>query len=317
MNANEPPPSDYHVPVLLPEVMHYLVPEKGKVIVDATLGGGGHSEALLKSGARVIGIDQDDEALDHARGRLAVYGADFTALKGNFANLPALLERGGSGPVDGILADIGVSSRQLDEAERGFSFAKDGPLDMRMDRSSARTAADIVNTADEQELMNVFFDYGEERASKKIARGIVARRGSAPFASTLDLADFIATMVPRGGKSHPATRVFQALRIAVNDELGVLKRFLACAADMLRPGGRLAVITFHSLEDRMVKRFFKHASTAQLDRKEWPAPRPNPDFRFNLLTRRPVVASGEELRGNRRSRSAKLRVVERIQPATA
>ena len=304
--------SDYHIPVLLPDVIDFMAPEQGKVIVDGTLGGGGHTEAMLQAGAHVIGIDQDEQALVHAEARLEAYFDRFTAVKGNFENIQHLLRSLGQDKVDGILVDIGVSSWQLDEADRGFSFAKDGPLDMRMNRSEGRTAADLVNTASEQELKTIFFEYGEERASNKIARRLVERREQKPFTTTLDLADFISSMIPRGGKSHPATRIFQALRIAVNDELGVLERLLMNASAMLRPGGRLAVITFHSLEDRIVKQFFKHTSQPQIDRKEWPEPRPNPDYHFKLLTRRPVTASADELKQNRRSRSAKLRVVEKI-----
>lgn len=312
MKANTPSSSDYHVPVLLSEVLRFMAPEKGKVIIDGTLGGGGHTEALLEAGAEVIGFDQDEEALAHAGVRLASFADRFTALKGNFSTMQHLLAEVGYDEVDGILVDIGVSSWQLDEAERGFSFGKDGPLDMRMDRSSGKTAADLVNTASEQELRSIFYEYGEERASSKIARRIVERRESQPFLTTLDLADFISALLPRGGKSHPATRIFQALRIAVNDELGVLKQLLTQAASMLRPGGRLAVITFHSLEDRLVKQFFKNASQPQIDRKEWPEPRVNPDYCYKLLTRRPITAGVDELKINRRSRSAKLRVVEKI-----
>lgn len=312
MKANEPSPSEYHIPVLLPEVLHFMAPEKGKLLVDGTLGGGGHTEALLTAGADVIGIDQDEQALAHAGARLVDFSDRFTALKGNFATMPQLLAEAGYDQVDGILVDIGVSSWQLDEADRGFSFGKDGPLDMRMDRDSGQTAADLVNTASEQELKSIFYEYGEERASSKIVRRIVERRESQPFLTTLDLADFISSILPRGGKSHPATRVFQALRIAVNDELGVLKELLASASSMLRPGGRLGVITFHSLEDRLVKQFFKHASQPQIDRKEWPEPKGNPDYCYKLLTRRPVTAGADELKKNRRSRSAKLRVVEKI-----
>ena len=312
MTATSHSPSDYHIPVLLSEVLHWMAPEKGKVLVDGTLGGGGHSEALLKAGVDVIGIDQDEQALAYAGERLEGYGNRFTALRGNFSEMPQLLAEAGHGQVDGILVDIGVSSWQLDEADRGFSFGKEGPLDMRMDRSSGQTAADLVNTASEQELKTIFFEYGEERASNKIVRRIVERREQTPFTTTLDLADFIASIIPRGGKSHPATRIFQALRIAVNDELGVLKQLLNEAAKMLRPGGRFAVITFHSLEDRIVKQHFKNASQPTIDRKEWPEPRPNPDYCYRLLTRRPVTAGEEELQQNRRSRSAKLRVVEKI-----
>ena len=312
MEKNSPPESEYHIPVLRDEVMHYMVPDAGKTIVDGTLGGGGHTEAMLQSGARVIGVDQDEQALDHAGARLAGFGDQFTALRGNFSTLPQLLAEAGEGKVDGLLVDIGVSSWQLDEASRGFSFGKEGPLDMRMDRSGGQTAADLVNTASEDGLKRIFREYGEERAAGKLARRITERRTDKPFTTTTDLADFIASMSPRGGKIHPATRVFQALRIAVNDELGVLRTFLENAAGLLNPGGRLGVITFHSLEDRMVKQFFKHTSQAQIDRKEWPEPRPNPDYCYKLRTCDDRASSQEEIKINKRSRSAKLRVVEKI-----
>lgn len=302
----------YHVPVLLSEVIQQLAPGPGKLFVDGTLGGGGHSEAFLQQGASVIGIDQDDEALAYAGQRLAPFGERFVSLKGNFSDMPGLLQEAGLGQVDGILIDIGVSSRQLDEGSRGFSFGKEGPLDMRMNRSEGQTAADLIQHASEQELKHIFREYGEERAAGKIARRIVERRAEQIFQTTTDLADFIASISPRGGKIHPATRVFQALRIAVNDELGVLRTCLENAAKLLRPGGRFAVITFHSLEDRMVKQFFKHTSQPTLDRKEWAEPRPNPDYHYRLLTRRPVIATEEEVKQNKRSRSAKLRVVEKI-----
>ncbi|MGJ8676479.1 MAG: 16S rRNA (cytosine(1402)-N(4))-methyltransferase RsmH [Akkermansiaceae bacterium] len=310
-----PPDSNtkhYHIPVLLDEVMAYMVPAEGKTIVDGTLGGGGHTEAMLKAGAQVLGVDQDSQALAFAKERLADYGDQFTAIKGNFAQLSDLLPQAGYAQVDGILVDIGVSSWQLDEAERGFSFGKEGPLDMRMDRDAEKTAADLVNHASETELRSYFWEYGEERSGRKIAQRIVERRQEKEFTTTLDLADFIASIVPRGGKTHPATRVFQALRIAVNDELGVLRELLESASALLKPGGRLVVITFHSLEDRMVKQFFKHASETHVDRKEWPEPRPNPDYKYKLITRRAVVGTEEEIQRNKRSRSAKLRVVEKI-----
>ena len=315
MEPDKPIDASYHTPVLLGDVIEYMLPGEGKVIVDATLGGGGHAEAMLAAGAKVIGVDQDEQALDFAGKRLSRYGSRFTALHGNFAQLPDLLESAGVDKVDGILIDIGVSSWQLDEPDRGFSFNKEGPLDMRMDRSKGKTAAELVNESPEEELRRIFYEYGEERAGSKIARRIVERRQEQSFTSTKELADFIETVIPRAkgpaGKIHPATRVFQALRIAVNDELGVLQTFLENASDLLNPGGRLLVITFHSLEDRMVKQFFKNASQSHIDRKEWPEPRPNPDYQFQLVSRRPVTASAEELEQNRRSRSAKLRVVEK------
>ena len=316
MDTHQSPETHYHTPVLLDEVMHFMAPQKGKVIVDGTLGGGGHTEAMLKAGARVIGVDQDAQALAFAKDRLESYGESFTAVQGNFSQLPEILAEEGVQKVDGILVDIGVSSWQLDASERGFSFSKEGPLDMRMDQRGAQTAADLVNTLSEQELKTIFREYGEERAAGRLARSIVQRREQKLFTTTTDLADFINTVIPRKkgpqGKIHPATRVFQALRIAVNDELGALRRFLENAAGLLNPGGRLLVISFHSLEDRMVKQFFKHASQTHIDRKEWPAPRPNPDFQYRLITRRPVIANDEEISGNKRSRSAKLRVVEKI-----
>lgn len=308
--------SDYHIPVLLSEVMQFMAPSEGKVLVDGTLGGGGHTEAMLTAGATVIGVDQDVQALEYARERLGSFGEQFTAVQGNFSSLPILLSDLGHQQVDGILVDIGVSSWQLDEADRGFSFGKEGPLDMRMDRSTGKTAADLVNGCSERELKTMFSEFGEERASGRIARRLVERREKKAFTTTTDLADFICSIIPRGGKSHPATRIFQALRIAVNDELGVLREFLENASTLLRPGGRLVVITFHSLEDRIVKQFLKTASMAEIDRKEWPAPRPNPGYHYQLLTRRPVIASGDELKRNKRSRSAKLRAAEKIEPST-
>ncbi len=305
----------YHKPVLLDEVMDFMLPADGKLIVDATLGGGGHTEAMLEAGARVIGVDQDEQAHEFAAERLEPYASRFTPLRGNFSDLPDILQGVGVQKVDGILIDIGVSSWQLDEASRGFSFGKEGPLDMRMDRSRGETAADLVNHLPEQELRTIFYEYGEERAGSKLARRIVERRQEKPFKTTIDLADFIASIQPRAkgpaGKIHPATRVFQALRIAVNDELGALRTFLNNASKLLNPGGRLLVITFHSLEDRMVKQFFRHASQSHVDRKEWPEPRPNPDYQYQMMTRRPVTASEDELKDNKRSRSAKLRVVEK------
>ena len=317
MESDQSAESNYHTPVLFDEVLDYMQPAEGKTIVDGTLGGGGHTEAMLSTGAKVVGVDQDDQALAFARTRLSRFGSSFVPIRGNFADLPDLLAAVGIGKVDGILIDIGVSSWQLDEPDRGFSFGKEGPLDMRMNRSRGQTAAELINTLSEQELRTIFYEYGEERAGSKIARRIVERRADKPFVTTTELADFIATLLPRAkgpaGKIHPATRVFQALRIAVNDELGVLKRFLENAAQLLNPGGRLLVITFHSLEDRIVKQFFKHVSQTHIDRKEWPEPRPNPDYHFKIITRRPVIAEAGEVQRNKRSRSAKLRVVEKNQ----
>jgi 16S rRNA (cytosine1402-N4)-methyltransferase len=212
---------------------------------------------------------------------------------------------------------LGVSSWQLDTAERGFSFQREGPLDMRMNPAAGMTAADLVNTAPAAELVRIFQVYGEEPHARRIAARIVSGRAAKPFETTMQLALAVEEVVPRRGRIHPATRIFQALRIAVNREMEVLESVLGQAAARLRPGGRMAVITFHSLEDRMVKEFFRLRSTAELDRPEWPAPRPNPDYIFRALTRKPVIASAEEQRSNPRSRSAKLRAVEKLQPRIA
>jgi 16S rRNA (cytosine1402-N4)-methyltransferase len=203
----------------------------------------------------------------------------------------------------------------LDTAERGFSFQREGPLDMRMNRDVGPTAADLVNTLPAAELARIFFQYGEEPNARRIAARLVSGRTLRPFETTMQLALAVEEVVPRRGRIHPATRIFQALRIAVNRELEVLESVLAQAVTRVRPGGRIAVITFHSLEDRIVKEFFKLRSTAELDRPEWPEPRPNPDYVFHALTRKPVIASAEEQQSNPRSRSAKLRAVEKLQPA--
>ncbi len=305
-------PAFHHVTVLAAEAVESLLPAPGKVVVDATLGGGGHSELLLRAGAEVWGIDQDPAARRAARHRLAGYGERLHILAGNFRNAVELLRGQGVAEVDGLLADIGVSSPQVDCAERGFSFLADGPLDMRMNPQAPRTAADIVNTASEEELADILWQYGEERASRAIARRIVQERTKTPFRTTLQLANTIAAVLPRKGRLHPATRSFQALRIAVNDELGALEQLLRTGLSLLRSGGRFAVITFHSLEDRAVKRFFEQVTREEIDRPEWPAPRPNPDYAARLVFRKPLTAGEAELAANPRARSAKLRVIEKI-----
>ncbi len=302
----------HHLTVLAQESVDALLPAPGKLLVDATLGGGGHSELMLRAGAEVWGIDQDPAARRAARRRLAAYGSRLHVLAGNFRNAVEMLRGNGIEQVDGLLADIGVSSPQVDCAERGFSFLADGPLDMRMNPEAGRTAADIVNNAPEAELADILRQYGEERAGRAIARRIVQERAAAPITTTSRLADIIASVLPRKGRLHPATRSFQALRIAVNDELGALDALLESGLGLLRSGGRFAVITFHSLEDRAVKRFFDRVTRPEIDRPEWPAPRPNPDYAARLVFRKPVTASEAELAANPRSRSAKLRVIEKI-----
>lgn len=302
----------YHQPVLMEEVLHYLQPEQGKTFLDGTLGGGGHSEALLKAGARVIALDQDAEALAYARERLSGYGDRFTAYSSNFRDFSQVLESAGVPGVDGMLVDIGVSSHQINDPARGFSFMHDGPLDMRMDCSQGRTAADIVNDESAEELERILREYGEEWSFRRIVRAIVERRKVKPFAGTRDLADVIASVMPRHGKVNPATLTFQALRIAVNDELAAFTDFLNCASKWLNPGGRLVVISFHSLEDRIAKQTLLRFTTEWNDRPEWPEPRRNPEYTMRLLTRKPVEAKPDEVKQNPRARSAKLRSAEKL-----
>ena len=311
--ADEENAADFHhVTVLREEAVAALQPAEGRILVDATLGGGGHTELMLERGATVWGIDQDPAARRAARKRLAAHADRLHIVAGNFRNAVELLRAEGLETADGILADIGISSPQVDQAERGFSFLAEGPLDMRMNPAAPRSAADIVNTAAESELADILWQYGEERASRAIARRIVQERAKAPITTTTQLADIIASVLPRKGKQHPATRSFQALRIAVNDELGALDALLESGLSLLKSGGRFAIITFHSLEDRAVKRYFDRVTRPEIDRPEWPAPRPNPEYAARLVTRKPIVASEAELAANPRARSAKLRVIEKL-----
>lgn len=303
----------YHETVLLEESVDAMLAGPGRVLVDGTLGGGGHTQRMLEKGAMVYGVDRDPEAHAYAGKRLAGYGERFQPLVGNFADVLDLLRERGVEQVDGCLVDLGVSSRQFDCDARGFSFQKEGPLDMRMGPSSPKTAAEIVNTWSEEDLARVFWEYGEERASRKIARHLCAQRTQEAFTTTTQLAASIEKLIPRHGKKiHPATKVFQALRIEVNDELGALRKLLDSASELLAPGGRLCVISFHSLEDRMVKRFLKKVSMREIDRPEWAEPRANPDYGFRAITRKPIKACEEEIKRNPRSRSAVLRVGERV-----
>jgi 16S rRNA (cytosine1402-N4)-methyltransferase len=308
--SEAPAAGDYHLPVFPAETGEWMAAGPEKFIIDGTLGGGGHSEIFLNAGARVLGVDRDPEALAHARARLAAFGDRFATWEGNFSRIqeiPAIRE---GQRVDGILMDLGVSSRQLDVPERGFSFMRDGPLDMRMGPSSPRTAADIVNRWSEADLVRILFEFGEESKARRIAAAILKQRASQPFATTLELANCIERAIGRHGRTHPATKTFQAIRMAVNEELESLAAALAAAPAILRPGGRLLIITFHSLEDRMVKRFLRHRSTSFLDDPGWPEPRPNPDYQFRLLSRKAIAPTDEEISQNPRARSAKLRVAE-------
>lgn len=303
--------------VLPSETLSALAPHAGGRYVDGTLGGAGHSALLLDASApdgRVLGIDADPAALERARERLApaVTAGRLLLRQGNFAQMEELARDADFAPVDGILLDLGLSSDQLVDAARGFSFVADAPLDMRFDTSQGQPAANLVNTLDETELADLLWRYGEERRSRAIARRIVAQRRRAPIARTSELARLIASVMPgRPGGIHPATRSFQALRIAVNDELGNLEAALPRAVELLRPGGRIAVISFHSLEDRIVKRYFNEEARGCVCPPELPVCVCGRSPRLRVVTRHPITASAEELARNPRSRSAKLRVAER------
>ena len=303
-----------HAPVMLSEVLGALDPAQGGTFLDGTFGAGGYTVALLEAGAsRVVAIDRDPEAVVRGRAWADMFDGRLEIVEGRFGDLAALIA--GAEPLAGAVFDIGVSSMQIDEAGRGFSFQKDGPLDMRME-GAGLSAADIVNQAGETALADIFYLYGEERASRRIARAIVAARAEAPIEGTLALAEIVAKQLPRPkpGQPHPATRVFQALRIAVNDELGELVRALFAAEAALAEGGVLVVVTFHSLEDRIVKRFFQA--------REGRGPRASrhaPEFAvveptFELVVKQ-AKASGEEIETNPRSRSAKLRAGRRTAAA--
>jgi 16S rRNA (cytosine1402-N4)-methyltransferase len=293
-----------------------LRPERGGFFVDATLGAGGHAEALLARGPgiRLLGLDRDPDALARARERLSPFGGRVDFLEADFCDLERALE--GFPAPDGVLADLGVSSMQLDQADRGFSFRRDGPLDMRMGKSG-RSAADIVATASVGELTRIFRDFGEERMAAKIARGIVAERARGPIATTRHLAKVVAAEKGGREKIDPATRVFQALRIEVNQELVALARFLAAAVARLNQGGRLAVISYHSLEDRMVKEAFRRDSGVCLCPPRLPACVCGARKALEVLTRRPIRPSEAEIDRNPRSRSARLRVAEKLEPEAA
>jgi 16S rRNA (cytosine1402-N4)-methyltransferase len=301
----------YHRPVLATEVIDLLAPRPGSLIVDATCGGGGHSEAILAMGADVLALDQDPDAIQATSERLARFGGRVTLRQTNFRYADQLLDALGIAKIGGALLDLGVSSRQLENAERGFSVMRNGPLDMRMDPRTHLTAADIVNTYSEEDLTRLFRDLGEEPAARRIASLIVKMRKTAPFRETLPLARAIERVVGRHGRRHPATQVFQALRMAVNDELGALAEGLRILTERLEPGARIAVITFHSLEDRIVKNFFRDRSREWIDRPEWPQPRRNPEYDLESITPKAVTPAEEEQRDNPRSRSAKLRVAEK------
>jgi 16S rRNA (cytosine1402-N4)-methyltransferase len=318
MTAEQTPLSgtSSHVPVLADEVLTYLAPRPGALIVDATVGEGGHAEAILRRIApagRLIGLDRDGETLTRAEERLRRFGQNVTLAQANFADLDDALTVLGVGAVDGVLLDIGVSTRQLTDAERGFSFERVGPLDMRMDRGDpeGRTAADLANTLPERDLADLIYRYGEERASRRIARQIVARR---PLRTTRDLARAVEAAVGAGrGRLHPATRTFQALRIATNREIESLEQALPQAIRRLRPGGRLCVIAFHSIEDRAVKQALARFARGCICPPDLPECRCGGQSRLvRILTKKPVTPSAAEIARNPRARSARLRAAERL-----
>ena len=306
-----------HVPVLLHEAVAALDIKPQGVYVDGTMGGGGHSLAIAQrlTTGRLICIDKDDYAHERARETLAPVAQRVSFVKDDFCNLAAILDRLGQPAIDGLLLDLGVSSFQLDDAARGFSYTKEAPLDMRMDRSGPVTAGDIVNGWDERELADLFFRYGEERHARRIAAAIVRHRQERPIETTTQLAELVAQAMPGAARreaQHPARRTFQALRIEVNNELGILDKTLRDAAERLSPGGRIAVITFHSLEDRMVKQKFAGYCQGCTCPPEFPVCVCGKKPRAKLINRKPIEADAEELAQNSRSKSAKLRILEKL-----
>mgnify|MGYP000897984350 FL=1 len=307
-----------HKSVLLQECIDALNIRPDGIYLDGTLGGAGHSSQIarrLTEGGRLIGVDRDRTALAAAKERLAPYADRVTLVHSNFAEIDAILDSLGIPAVDGMLFDLGVSSPQLDDASRGFSYMADAPLDMRMDKDDVLTAGEVVNTWPQGELRRILYDYGEERYAPQIAAAICRAREKAPVETTLELVDIIRSAMPAQAlreKQHPAKRSFQAIRIAVNDELGAVSRMMQAAVGRLNPGGRLAVITFHSLEDRIVKSEMQQAARGCTCPPEFPVCVCGKKPLVKLVTRKPIVSSPAELEENPRARSAKLRVAEKL-----
>jgi len=313
LKANEETTENLHKSVLLAESLEYLAPKDNEIFVDATLGLGGHAEAILSAAekTRVIGIDRDAEAISRARARLEKFGERFRGFHANFSEIGKVLAQARIEKADGVLADLGVSSMQLDSETRGFSFRYDAPLDMRMNAESGdETAAELLETLSEFEIARIIYEYGEERFSRKIARWIVERRERGESVKTTgELARLVERAVPRGKKDkiHPATRTFQALRIAVNGELEILEDFIRDSIDILKPNGRLAIISFHSLEDRIAKQTLQKLAGKCFCPPNFPACVCGAEKKVEILTRKPVIAGEAEMLENPRARSAKLR----------
>lgn len=311
--------SDRHIPVLLDEFLACFADDKMRIFVDATLGMGGHAEAILHSHPEIelfIGIDQDKEALSLAKERLGPFKEKLRLIHANFAELDEVLQREKIDFIDGIFFDVGVSSLQLDEASRGFSFLREGPLDMRMDASGSVTAADIVNEWPERDLEAIFRSYGEIWRAKLLAQVIVQKRSIKKFKTTEDLSKVLTSYMPRKGKKHPMTQVFQALRIAVNDELGVLQKVIPIGIEKLASRGKMGVIAFHSLEDRIVKNLFRYyAGKGSIEHAVSPGGGEAAKLKVpvvEIITKKPLVAGSKEVKDNPRSRSAKMRFIRKL-----
>lgn len=307
-----------HYSVLLKESVDALNIRKDGIYVDGTLGRAGHSSEILKQipQGHLYAIDRDLQAIEESRERLMAIGENFTLIHTNFSNVKSELEKSGVYEIDGMVLDLGVSSPQFDEASRGFSYRFDAPLDMRMDQTQSLTAYEVVNNWSYEELVKIFYRYGEDNFSKQIARKIEKAREEKPIETTFELVDVIKSALPakvRNAKGHPAKKIFQAIRIAVNDELNELETVLEEALSLLKPGGRLSVISFHSLEDRIVKETFQRYGKAKKVDKRIPVmPNEIQEEPYKIITRKPILPSEEELEENNRSHSAKLRVIERI-----
>ena len=307
--------NDYHIPVLYYETLDNLVINPDGIYIDCTLGGGSHSEGILEKLSNkglLISIDQDSTAVEYSKKRLEKFGSKWKVFKGNFENIDTITYMAGIDKVDGILMDIGVSSKQLDDPERGFSYRYDVKLDMRMNIEQKISAYDVVNTYSEEQLSKIIFEYGEERHARKIAKLIVEERKSSPIEKTSDLIALIKRAYPERASKHPAKKTFQAIRIEVNRELEVLENAMSKATELLKVSGRLAIITFHSLEDRIVKNKFKDLATACKCPKDIPICMCGGVKKFEIITKKPIIPIDDELKNNNRAHSSKLRILERI-----